>query len=193
MKIELMNLMLKQTQNVDIIKKMISAYDNLPERYVKKILITLKECKYNENALNIARNPDVLRNRTLKKQIKLMNALKEHKYNENALEIAINLDVLSKRTTEEQIKLMNVLKACKYDEDVLAIAIDKNVLRKRTVEEQIQLMKPSNIELEQYETLSKTLDKIKTVEELSEYVNRLQKEYGSEADIKAKDKVKTYK
>ena len=159
MKIGLMDLMLKQTKNIDIIKKMILEYDNLPEEDIKKYLVALENCEYNYYALLIATNSDIA----------------------------------EKRTVEEQIKLMNTLKECEYDENALWIAINPDILEKRTIEEQIRLMKTTKTELKQDGTHSDNLDKIKTYEELSEYINNLQKKYGNETDIKLDDIVKVYK
>ena len=160
MKIEIMNLIANELNDVDVIKNMISAYDNLSEEDINKILTALKECECNDKVLLIAANSKVLEKRTIEKQIKLMGALKE----------------------------------CGYEDNALKLAINPNILEKITVEEQIELMKPSNnIESKKYETHSQNLDKIKTLEVLRKYINDLQKEYGSETDIKTSDNVKKYK
>ena len=121
-----------------------------------------------------------------------MKALKDCEYKENALKIAIDPDALERRNVEEQILLMKATNDCEK-EYVLKMSTDENVLTTKTVEEQELLIKVQNDEITQFETHSKKLSKINTLEELKEYVNSLQKEYGSEKDIKLNDKVKTYK
>ena len=143
MKIESMNLIVDELNSVDIdiIKKMISAYDNLSEESIKEILVACKDCEYNYNALMIATNKAVLERRTIEEQIRLMKELKECEYEDNALEIATNKAVLERRTIEEQIRLMKELKDCEYDYKALEIATNRNILETKSVEEQIQLIK----------------------------------------------------
>ncbi len=198
MKIESMNLIVDELNSVDIdiIKKMISAYDNLSEESIKEILVACKDCEYNYNALMIATNKAVLERRTIEEQIRLMKELKECEYEDNALEIATNKAVLERRTIEEQIRLMKELKDCEYDYKALEIATNRNILETKSVEEQIQLMRiqrVQNDEVEQSKTHSKKLDEINNLEKLKEYINSLQREYGIETDIKLNDNVKTYK
>ena len=107
MKIELMNLLVNELNDIDTIKNMISIYDNIPEEDIKKILDEAKKCGYNGNALKLATDKDVLEQRTIEEQIKLMEELKECEYNDSAFEIAIDKNVLENRTTDEQIQLMN--------------------------------------------------------------------------------------
>ena len=109
MKIELMDLIANELIDVDIIKDMISKYDDMPEENIKKILDEAKKCGYEYSALKIATDLDVLEKRTVEEQSKLMEALKECEYDDNALIIATDKDVLEERTAEEQIKLMKAL------------------------------------------------------------------------------------
>ena len=194
MKIELMNLIANELDDVDVIKNMISAYDNLSEEDIKKILTALKECEYNDNALIIAIDLDVIENRSLEEQIQLMEELKEYGYKYDVLEIATDKDVLEQRTPEEQIQLMytmHTLEKCKYRYGALEIAIDKNILESRTIEEQIKLM---NSYVKKGElTHSDNLNKINDLKELKKYVCNLQKVYDNDTDIKIKDVVKLYK
>lgn len=110
MKIELMNLLVNELNDIDTIKNMISIYDNIPEEDIKKILDEAKKCGYNGNALKLATDKDVLEQRTIEEQIKLMytmHTLEKYKYRYGAFEIAIDKNVLENRTTDEQIQLMN--------------------------------------------------------------------------------------
>ena len=198
MKIESMNLIVDELNSVDIdiIKKMISAYDNLSEESIKEILVACKDCEYNYNALMIATNKAVLERRTIEEQIRLMKELKECEYEDNALEIATNRNILETKSVEEQIQLIKALKDCEYDYKALEIATNRNILETKSVEEQIQLMRiqrVQNDEVEQSKTHSKKLDEINNLEKLKEYINSLQREYGIETDIKLNDNVKTYK
>ena len=140
MKIELMNLLVNELNDIDTIKNMISIYDNIPEEDIKKILDEAKKCGYNGNALKLATDKDVLEQRTIEEQIKLMEELKECEYNDSAFEIATLKNVLENRTTEDQIQLMKELKECEYNDNALEIATDAHVLENRTTKEQIQLM-----------------------------------------------------
>ncbi len=141
MKIEMMKYLSDEISDINLLKKLIETLcDKSPEE-VTKIVNELKKCDYDEDACEIATNPDVLDKRTIEEQIQLMKALKECDYNFYACEIAINPDVLDKRTIEEQIQLMKALKECDYSGDAFCIAINPDVLDKRTTEEQIQLMK----------------------------------------------------
>ena len=198
MKIESMNLIVDELNSVDIdiIKKMISAYDNLSEESIKEILVACKDCEYNYNALMIATNKAVLERRTIEEQIRLMKELKDCEYDYKALEIATNRNILETKSVEEQIQLIKALKDCEYDYKALEIATNRNILETKSVEEQIQLMRiqrVQNDEVEQSKTHSKKLDEINNLEKLKEYINSLQREYGIETDIKLNDNVKTYK
>ena len=110
MKIESMNLIVDELNSVDIdiIKKMISAYDNLSEESIKEILVACKDCEYNYNALMIATNKAVLERRTIEEQIRLMKELKDCEYDYKALEIATNRNILETKSVEEQIQLMRI-------------------------------------------------------------------------------------
>ena len=154
----------------------------------------LKECKYNDNALKLAIDKDVLEKRTLEEQIKLMEALKECEYNGNALKVAAFENVLEKRTAEEQIKLMEALKECEYNGNALKMVINNNVLETKTTEEQIKLMKSQNSVENKDELMhSENLIKINNLKELRKYIDSLKEEYGGKTDIKIKDVVKLYK
>ena len=61
----------------------------------------LKKCYYNWHVYNIATNSNVLKNRTIEEQIRLMEELKNRDYNKYACCIATDSDVLNSRTIQE--------------------------------------------------------------------------------------------
>ena len=135
MKIEMMKYLSDEISDINLLKKLIETLcDKSPEE-VTKIVNELKKCDYDEDACEIATNPDVLDKRTIEEQIQLMKALKECDYNFYACEIAINPDVLDKRTIEEQIQLMKKSlskKVCHFEniENILTISEIKEYIEK---------------------------------------------------------------
>ena len=189
MKIEMMKYLSDEISDINLLKKLIETLcDKSPEE-VTKIVNELKKCDYDEDACEIATNPDVLDKRTIEEQIQLMKALKECDYSGDAFCIAINPDVLDKRTTEEQIQLMKALKECDYAEDACEIATNPDVLDKRTIEEQIQLMKKS---LSKKVCHFDNIENILTISEIKEYIEKLEEELGKDEDIKLYTKVSKY-
>ena len=136
MKIEKMKYLSDEISDINLLKKLIETLcDKSPEE-VTKIVNELKKCDYDEDACEIATNPDVLDKRTIEEQIQLMKALKECDYAEDAYSIAIKPDVLDKRTIEEQIQLMKKgslsKKVCHFEniENILTISEIKEYIEK---------------------------------------------------------------
>ncbi len=72
MKIEMMKYLSNKISDVNLLKKLIETLcDKSPEE-VTKIVNELKKCDYDEDACEIATNPDVLDKRTIEEQIQLM-------------------------------------------------------------------------------------------------------------------------
>lgn len=72
MKIEMMKYLSDEISDINLLKKLIETLcDKSPEE-VTKIVNELKKCDYDEDACEIATNPDVLDKRTIEEQIQLM-------------------------------------------------------------------------------------------------------------------------
>ena len=106
MKIEMMELLSDKIDDINLLKNVIEALDDMSSDDRMKIFNELKKCSCNKFACNIVIDSGVLRERTVEDQIKLIEALKSCDYNCYAYKIAINSDVLKNRTIEEQLNLM---------------------------------------------------------------------------------------
>ena len=76
MKIELRKYLSDKITNFNLLRQMLVTLDKMPFENKKKLIKTLKECDYNENAYLVAVNFDVLKNITIEEQIKLMKEIK---------------------------------------------------------------------------------------------------------------------
>ena len=139
------------------------------------LMKVLKGYNYNELVFEIASNPDVLNSRTAEEQIKLIRTLKECDYNELVCDIATDFELL-KLDIEKHIKFMLTLKECNYNEWVFI----KIISNYKVVE-----AKNSKIPFD------KSLDDIKTLDEMKEYINQL--EADKLEDIDSKTLVYKYK
>lgn len=106
MKIEMMELLSDKIDDIDLLKNVIEALDNMSSDDRIKTFNELKKCSCNKFACNIVIDSGVLRERTVDEQIELMEELKKCGHKENAYLIATDKNVLNERTVEEQIKLM---------------------------------------------------------------------------------------
>lgn len=182
-----MELLSDKIDDIDLLKNVIEALDNMSSDDRMKTFNELKKCRYNKFVCNIVIDSDVLRERTIEDRIKLIEELKNCGYNEIIYKIATDINVLSKRTTEEQIKLMEALKKCDYDDNAYEMAIDSYVLSERTIEEQIKLMEMAYIKSKQQKLInhSDNMEGISDITELKMYLKELKKKLGKDADVKS--------
>ena len=75
-KIELRKYLSDKITNFNLLRQMLVTLDKMPFENKKKLIKTLKECDYNEYAYKVAVNSNVLRDRTIEDQIKLMKEIK---------------------------------------------------------------------------------------------------------------------
>ena len=140
MKIEMMEYLSNKISDVNIQKKVIEVLDGMNFLETKEIVNALEECDFNEYAIDLVINENVLKTRTVEEQIRLIEVLKENDYNEDVYNIITSFYVLKNRITDEQIRLIEVLKENDYNVNVYYAIIDLFLLKNRTVEEQIKLI-----------------------------------------------------
>lgn len=76
MKIELMEYLSNEITDFNLLKQMLVALDKISFENMEKLIKTLKECDYNEYVYEVAVNSEVLEERTIEDQIKLMKEMK---------------------------------------------------------------------------------------------------------------------
>ena len=184
MKIELRKYLSDKITNFNLLRQMLVTLDKMPFENKKKLIKTLKECDYNEYAYKVAVNSNVLRDRTIEDQIKLMEISEQYDY---AYLVAVDSNALKYRTIEEQIKLIKTLKECDYNEYAYGVAVNLNVLEERTIEDQIKLMKEIKI------CHGENIGKIANLAEFKMYLEKLKKELGRDADVNNYTKVLRFK
>ncbi len=134
-------------------------------------------------------NSDVLENRTVEEQIKLIEVLKDSNYNYEVYEMITNPNVLENRTMEGQIKLIEVLKNSDYNKNVYEIIIDSEILKNRTMEEQIKMIELLKIQKVYHD---ENINNILPLKDFKSDLKELKNEMGKDADIKSDTMVKVY-
>lgn len=76
MKIELMEYLSNEITDFNLLKQMLVALDKISFENMEKLIKTLKECDYNEYVYEVAVNSEVLEERIIEDQIKLMKEMK---------------------------------------------------------------------------------------------------------------------
>ena len=189
MKIEMMEYLSNKISDVNILKKVIEVLDEMNFLETKEIINALEKCDFNEYAIDLVINENVLKTRTVEEQIRLIEVLKENDYNENVYYAIIDLFLLKNRTVEEQIKLIEVLKNSDYNKNVYEIIIDSEILKNRTMEEQIKMIELLKIQKVYHD---ENINNILPLKDFKSDLKELKNEMGKDADIKSDTMIKVY-
>ena len=189
MKIEMMEYLSNKISDVNIQKKVIEVLDGMNFLETKEIVNALEECDFNEYAIDLVINENVLKTRTVEEQIRLIEVLKENDYNEKVYYIITDPNVLENRTVEEQIKLIEVLKNSDYNKNAYEIIIDSEILKNRTMEDQIKM-----IELLKMQKIyhDENINNKLPLKDFKSYLKELKSKMGEDVDIKSDTMVKVY-